>query len=185
MTYAPATLTALRSYLIKADPHLRGQDRHRRRRRARGQGHELPPRDARSFGWDAYSRQTARDKAGLTEAASAIDIGNHSGLRRLSVWLVIQARDNAPGTRDMREIIYSPDGVKVLRWDRERGPSSQPRPGEADSSHLTHTHVSYYRDSQGRDKVGVFRPYYEPEDEMDLYNAGQMLRRMPGRSPIV
>ena len=62
---------------------------------------------------------------------------------------------------DVREIIYSPDGQRVLRWDRERGASSMPRPGEADASHLTHTHVSFYRDSEHRDKVPLFAPYFE------------------------
>jgi hypothetical protein len=68
----------------------------------------------------------------------------------------------------MREIIYSPDGKIVLRWDRERGYSSLARPGEADTSHLTHTHVSWYRDAQNRDHRTAFRPYWEA-NEMDSF----------------
>ena len=113
----------------------------------------------------AYSIQTARDKAGLTEAASAIDLGKLDGslvnLRTFSQWLVNEARHNAPGTSDMREIIYSPDGKTVLRWDRQRGFASAPRPGEADDTHLTHTHVSWYRDAEKRDHTTAFRPYFE------------------------
>lgn len=112
----------------------------------------------------AYSIKTTRDRNGLTDAASAIDVGRVGGsltkLRSLSVWLVSQARANATGTSDIREIIYTADGRTVLRWDRERGYASQPKAGEADSSHLTHTHVSYYRDSQRRDKVALFRRYF-------------------------
>jgi hypothetical protein len=113
----------------------------------------------------AYSIQTARDKAGLTEAASAIDLGKLDGslveLRTFSKWLVAQARSNAPGTSDIREIIYSPDGKTVLRWDRQRGYASAPRPGEADDTHLFHDHVSWYRDAEHRDHTTAFRPYFE------------------------
>jgi len=113
----------------------------------------------------AYSARTARDRAGLTNAASAIDLGKLEGtlanLRAFSTWLVGQARANAPGTYDMREIIYTPDGKVVLRWDRERGHASAPRPGEADASHLTHSHISWYRDAERRDHTTAFRPYFE------------------------
>lgn len=118
----------------------------------------------------AYSRKTKRDKEGLSSAASAMDIGNHKDLRRLSVALVKVCQANAPGTSDIREVIYSPDGRRVLRWDRERGFASDPEEGEADDSHLFHTHVSWYRDSEARDKVGVFAPLYGEKglDEVPL-----------------
>ena len=99
-----------------------------------------------------YSVQAARDRAGLSNAASAIDLGRLGGslpeLYRFSRWLVERCRANAPGTDAIREIIYSPDGRTVLRWDRERGHTSAPRSGEGDNSHLTHTHLSFYRDSR-------------------------------------
>ena len=132
-----------------------------------------------------YSVQTARDKAGLTNAASAIDLGRLDGslpaLYRFSRWLVTQCRENKPGTRDFREIIYSPDGMKVLRWDRQRGYSSAPRSGEADNSHLTHTHISFYRDSEARDKRPVFAPYFAvPEDDMPAISS-----YIPGQVAVV
>lgn len=107
-----------------------------------------------------YSVKTSRDIAGLTNAASAMDIGNFAKLRAMSKWLVLQCQQNAPGTRDIREIIYTPDGSTVLRYDRQRGYNSTPRPGEADNSHLTHTHISWYRDSEERDKVALFARYF-------------------------
>lgn len=62
-------------------------------------------------------------------------------------------------------MIYTPDGKTVLRWDRERGVKSEPRPGEADASHITHTHISFYRDSERRPKVGLFAPFFvKPPD---------------------
>jgi hypothetical protein len=114
-----------------------------------------------------YTIRTSRDREPwLSNAASALDIGNFSRngktLRGLSMSLVAQARAGLPGTQDMREIIYSPDGIVVMRWDRERGYSSMPRAGEADASHRWHTHVSWYRDSEYRHKLAPFRHYFEP-----------------------
>jgi len=112
----------------------------------------------------AYSAKTARDRAGLSNAASAIDLGRLggtlAGLAAFSRWLVQQGRANAPGTSDIREVIYTPDGQVVLRWDRERGYASEPRAGEADDSHLTHTHVSFYRDAELRDHTTAIRRYF-------------------------
>lgn len=135
-----------------------------------------------------YSVQTARDKAGLSDAASAIDLGRLDGslpaLYRFSRWLVTQCQANKPGARDFREVIYSPDGVKVLRWDRQRGLASAPRSGEADNSHLTHTHISFYRDSETRDKRPVFAPYFavapQPEDDMPVISS-----YIPGQVAVV
>jgi hypothetical protein len=119
-------------------------------------------------GENDYSVKTDRDVAGLSDAASAMDIGSFNGFRRMSKFIVGEARADAPDTRDIREIIFSPDGKKILRWDRERGVASKPKEGEADDSHLTHTHVSWYRDSQHDDKTGVFRRFFDggPPTEM-------------------
>jgi hypothetical protein len=83
-------------------------------------------------------------------------------LRTFSRWFVGRCRANAPGTSDVREFIYSPDGRTVYRWDRERGIKSTPRTGEANDSHLSHSHISFYRDSERRSKVGLFSPYFQP-----------------------
>ena len=118
------------------------------------------------IGYQDYSVQTSRDKIGLTNAAAGIDLGKLNGsyanLRTFSKWLVAQARKNATGTNQMREIIYSPDGRTVLRWDRQRGYASAPRTGEADASHLTHTHISWYRDTEKQDHRPIFAPYFAP-----------------------
>jgi hypothetical protein len=167
MSYAPLTLTALRTYLagqtglslvslgiVGNKAHTRGYHLGRDRIYDGSGGPGTGDAD--------YSVKTARDKAGLTDAASAMDIGNFKRLREMSKWLVAEAQRNAPGTRDLREIIYTPDGRVVLRWDRERGYASKPQPGEADDSHLTHTHISWYRDAQSRDKTDLFRRFFQP-----------------------
>ena len=111
-----------------------------------------------------YSVRTARDRAGLTDAAMALDLGRLHGsltpLRAFSVWLVAQCRANRPGTSDIREVIYTPDGKSVYGWSREAGVASRPILGYGDSSHLTHTHISFYRDAERHDLAVAFRPYF-------------------------
>ena len=166
MTFAPPTLLAWRRYLKSHDADLSdaelgivGGPSHI----TRGTSYHLG-KDQLIMSKDPYSARTARDRAGLSNAASAGDIDDDlDELRKLSVWLVGECRANTEDTRDIREIIYSPDGTAVLRWDRERGINSQPIP-DSDLSHRTHTHVSWYRDSEFRDKTGVFKRFFEGDD---------------------
>lgn len=163
MTFAPPTLLDLGAYLVAhgvVNLGIVGDTAHA----ARGWSYHL---GADQLIPDAYSNRTARDRAGLSNAASAIDLGrvdgSLAGLRTLSVRMVNLARTNAPGTSDWREIIYTPDGVDVWRWDRERGFASLPAtgPGQGDDSHLTHTHLSFYRDAEARAKLAPFRALLE------------------------
>lgn len=168
MTYAPASIKALASFWVAqggVNLGIVGDLAHQ----AKGYSYHLG-KDQLASG--AYSARTTRDLAGLTNAASAIDLGRLDGslvnLRAFSSWLVGRCRTNAPGTYDVREIIYAAvvrGTAIVMRWDRERGYASLPQTGEADDSHLTHTHVSFYRDSELRPKVGLFSPYFE--EDMD------------------
>jgi len=127
-----------------------------------------------------YSAQTKRDKNGLTNAASGIDIGKFSTTgadgetydwRDLSVWMVAECRKGAADTKDIREIIYTDDGKRVLRWDRENGQDSPPHTGEADDSHLTHTHISKYRDAEKRRLTPLFQRWQEEEVGMAISDA--------------
>ena len=107
--------------------------------------------------------ESSRDKAGLSDYACALDVGTFSvttakgtfDLPHYSRWLVAQCIAGTPDTRDLREVIYSPDGKVVRRWDRLGRRSS------GDSSHLYHTHKSYFRDAikAGRDQTPVIRRY--------------------------
>lgn len=102
--------------------------------------------------------ESIRDRA-LTSYASALDVGTFvygsHNLQTFSAWCVAQCKANAPDTRDIREIIYSPDGRTVKRWDRLGIRSS------GDSSHTFHTHFSFFRDAikSGRDQSPLFRRY--------------------------
>ncbi|WP_420124382.1 hypothetical protein [Nakamurella sp.] len=107
--------------------------------------------------------ESPRDSGGLTLYASGLDVGTFSvrvggathNLQTFSTWCVAQCRANTPDTRDLREIIYSPDGKVVRRWDRLGRRTS------GDDSHLWHTHLSFFRDAikAGRDQTPLFRRY--------------------------
>lgn len=143
--------------------------------------------------------ESPRDKSGLTLDASALDVGTFSvtaggrthTLATFSTWLAGQCDANAPDTRDIREVIYSPDGRTVRRWDRLGRRSS------GDDSHLYHTHVSYFRDAirAGRAQTPVFRRYLAiiglievpdmtPEQDARLTRIETALMRLDGRESI-
>lgn len=150
----------------------------------------------------AYSIRTVRDKAGLSDAASAVDIGEFRVTtalgtfthRSFAVWLVKQCQANAADTRDVREVIYSPDGKVVLRYDRERGYASKPEAGEADDSHLYHDHVSMYRDAEFRyslynligrwlTEIGLIDMAWKDEDIKALINRVNTMIDMADANP--
>jgi hypothetical protein len=109
---------------------------------------------------DYSKRQTDKDRPG-SNAAMALDIGGLSGrqLHELAAWLIAQCRAGTADTRNIREVIgrRSASGG-VTRYDAL---GILPDAGSVD--HETHTHISYYRDSEGEDKTSLFRRYYEPE----------------------
>src|SRR5688572_29703310 len=117
-TYAPAALLALRAYLkpltglpdkelgiIGDKDHVGGYHHGWSQRR-------IVNGTTADYSWN----ESGRDSSRKTNAARAFDIGMFPRLRELSVWLVNECKANAPDTRDIREIIYSPDGKVVRRW---------------------------------------------------------------------
>lgn len=166
MTFAPPTLRQLGSYWVEhggVNLGVVGDANHTA-------GYHLGKDRIYSpagLGGADYSVRHPRDAAGLTDAASAIDLGRLNGslpqLYRFSRWLVDQCKQRAPRTEDIREVIYSPDGQTVQRWSGVDN-RIHTGPGNGDASHRTHTHISYFRDSQGRDKVAAFAGYFEGDD---------------------
>lgn len=108
---------------------------------------------------DYSKRQTEKDRPG-SDAAMALDVGGLSAraLSDLTNWLIAQCRAGTADTRNIREIIgrRTPAGG-VTRYD-----ALGILADSGSSDHETHTHISYYRDSEGTDKTAVFRRYYEP-----------------------
>ena len=170
MTYSPKTLNQLGAYWTSqggVNLGVVGDVNHRvgyHLGRDRIYGHF-------GQGDDDYSVKHPRDRKGLTDGASAIDLGKldgtYEGLQGFSRWLVKMCMMSATGSRDVREIIYSPDGVRVQRYS---GIDGQIHTGEGngDASHTKHTHISYFRDAENRDKRPLFRPYFAPVPEDDM-----------------
>jgi hypothetical protein len=100
---------------------------------------------------DDYSlAESPRDGVSRTDGASAVDFAGTSWWRPLTLWLVNACHAGSPGTECVREIIYTPDGQTVRRWDRLGIRTS------GDDSHLWHTHVSFFRDSEGGPQRAAF-----------------------------
>ena len=115
MTYSPKTLNALAQFWTKQGGVFLGVVGNKRHTVGYHLGRDrIYDGNGPGLGDQDYSVVMARDKAGLTDAASAIDLGKldgtYQGLREFSNWLVKQCQKGQPGYRDIREIIYSPDG---------------------------------------------------------------------------
>lgn len=116
-----------------------------------GDSYHLGKDQIRTSGHRYSVDESIRDRRGLDGHASADDIGYFKvttprgtfTLRDYSVWLVGLCKAGDPDTADLREVIYSPDGKVVHRWDREGVRTA------GDNSHLIHTHLSEYRDADG------------------------------------
>jgi hypothetical protein len=124
------------------------------------------------LGWDRvrlgkglqdYSyRETARDRTRLTDGSAAIDVGWFStkvGTRTVTLidfnnWLIAECRAGAPDTSWIREVIYTTDRKTVRRYDRLGIRST------GDLSHLTHTHISGFRDAEDAPKKPLFERFF-------------------------
>jgi len=107
--------------------------------------------DGSDYSWD----ESLRDSSHKTNAARALDVGMFGRLREMSIWMAQQCQAGAADCADIREVIYSPDGRTVVRWDRLGRRSS------GSSSHLTHTHFSWFADAEDRRKVSPFQRFFE------------------------
>jgi hypothetical protein len=181
VSYKPATIVELAAYwtsqggvnlgIVGNDRHCAGY--HLGRDRIYSNCACAPGGDCRPGRYDLdYSVRKDRDKSGLSNAASALDLGRLDGslteLYAFSIWLVERCKDRAPGTGDVREVIYSPDGTAIRRWDNLSrvlyvgGDGT----GQGDNSHRAHSHISWLRDSEFRSKLVLFQPYFEREHDM-------------------
>jgi hypothetical protein len=186
MTFAPTDLLTVRQYLLSHTGlpgdavGIVGDPAHA----STGGYHEGNDDLARvgRLSSDYSKRESVRDRPGTNNAA-ALDIGDfiHAGrtLRQLTLWLVARCVAGDPRTRDVREVIYTPDGQTVHRWDRLGIRST------GDDSHLIHTHLSFFRDSEGRraapdNILGLLAEFFEgvPVAFLDDRNAAALAYRM-------
>lgn len=157
MTYVPAPLAELQAYMqgktglppgflgVFPDPSHSG---------GYHCGWDRRSLDDKGVLHDYSWQESPRDWNHKTDAARAFDCGMFPRLREMSIWMVQQCQAGAPDTADIREIIYSPDGKMVLRWDRLK------IRGTGDSSHLTHTHFSWFADAESQEKISLFQRFF-------------------------
>lgn len=152
MTFAPVSLQNLSSYLKSQDVPVLGIVGNAAHTYGYHLGRDRIYRIPPGRGDQDYSVRNSRDKAGLSDAAAAMDIGRHDRLIELGRYL--------RGRLDIRELIAERgDGSHIWRWDAVTGKTT----GDGASDELPHhLHVSWFRDSQQRDKTAVFRAFYQP-----------------------
>lgn len=98
-----------------------------------------------------------RDRAGLTDSASALDValawpnGGRAAAIRWTNLLVADLLAGTPGTECLRAMNYSPDGTTRCRRDKRYGLVEQ---ASSDSVDI-HTHFEFFRDTEGQ-RAGAF-----------------------------
>lgn len=115
-------------------------------------GRYHPPATANvGSGGEDYSARLLRDRLGLSNYASAMDIGDDWPHGGRAAWLrfnnafVAALRTDAT-LAAVRGVNYSPDGVQRLRVDRQTGWVAI----ASTDTVTTHTHVEFYRDVEGQ-----------------------------------
>jgi hypothetical protein len=112
---------------------------------------------------DYSVRESSRDRNGLDQYSAGIDYGYFAvttdrgtfDLYDYNLWLKGLWDAGDDDTKDLREVIYSPDGVNVRRLDKLGIRST------GDSSHQTHTHHSEFRDADGHRMVNLARRWLQ------------------------
>lgn len=105
-----------------------------------------------------YSARLARDRAGLTDYASGVDVGDDWPNGGRAAWLrfgnllAAELRIN-PVLAPLRAINYSPDGRVKKRIDREHGWLMV----DSTDTVTTHLHAEWYRDTVGRRSAALDR----------------------------
>lgn len=118
------------------------------------------PRAAAGSASEDYSCRKQRDRAGLTDNASALDIGynwpngGNPAWLRFNRLLVADLQAGHPALNAVRATNFSRDGRERKRIDREHGF------GEIDDSADSvdiHTHIEFYRDTEGNRQTSFDR----------------------------
>lgn len=152
MTYAPQTLLDARHVyqdytgLSDVEVGIVGDKDHDGGYHQGWDNRRITNGELNDYSWE----ESSRDWNHKTNAASAIDFGwfeialggSTITLIDFNLWIVQELNVGAPDSLDVREFIYTPDGVTVKRWDRLKKRTS------GDKSHLTHSHMSRFRDAE-------------------------------------
>jgi hypothetical protein len=167
MPYTPQSIHDLKKYLVaktgKPGANFsigRTQQISNGQRLFRGYhlgGDQLGPKD--------YSNVKARDRRGLSDARSAIDIKLPvRDLKKLVTYL--RAEAEAGRLTDVREFLGPRQDGRAARYAKENNWQEELYP--EGNSHEWHVHLSFFRDSTSpasdRDKVGILEGHFGPRD---------------------
>lgn len=164
MTFAPPTLTRLMAYWVAqggVNLGIVGDAAHQARATYHN-GKDVIDNYGRTAATD-YSIRLPRDRAGLTNAAAAVDLGKLDGSldkeRAFARWFAGQCYADVPGYRaQVREVIFwSTVRGLVLGWSSLAPDKWIENYG--DGSHEWHCHISWFRDTESREKVALFSRY--------------------------
>jgi hypothetical protein len=126
-----------------------------------------------------YSMKLDRDVAGaraFPRFACAYDLGMGWNASRLWLgWLVNECRRNA--FPQIREIIGSLDGVHKHYFSQLRGFATERYTGD---NHVSHTHISVFRDTADTDHSPLLRRFLEPAGGV-VGRVANTLPAFPGR----
>lgn len=188
MTFAPRALLGLRDYwqeqggaflgIVGNASHAWGY--HLGRNRIFGPG---------GRGNSDPSVRHPRDRAGLSNAAAAIDLGRLGGslpaLHDFGDWLAARCVAGAPGTADIAQVIW-PRGDGVWYWTAAHPSRTHRLPPESTAArtHTRHAHISFRRDSERRAKVPLVAPYFAGASPATMEVPMYERRNTPGRFTI-
>lgn len=106
-----------------------------------------------------YSVRRRRDRVGLTDARSALDINLSDKVEKdLIVFLRSAVLTGLPGAEDVREFLGPLANGRAARFAIEN--EWEPELYPVGDSHEWHVHVSWFRDSEMHDKVMLFEPFF-------------------------
>lgn len=107
-----------------------------------------------------YSTRRKRDRRGLTDARSALDINLATKDEKALIEYLLQ--QPATALMDIREFIGPNAEGRGTRYAREN--DWEPEVYPEGNSHEWHVHISWLRDSEFRDKIALFEGLYGPRN---------------------
>lgn len=115
-----------------------------------------------------YSVRAKRNRAGLSNASSAMDvtIRGPQNLKRQREFTAFMVAEAKAGRADLFEIIGPNAEGKAAYWSKKNGWNEvlgwQTKKGwvPVDPSHTWHTHFSFWRDTEFSDRAAMFRPLW-------------------------
>lgn len=164
MSYAPQSLKDVRNFLL-AQPGLDGLE-------VGIVGNPATHTYGYHLGRDRlplndYSNRLQRDRNGLTDAASGLDIGMFDRLVNLVSYLLDACREGR--TTQIRAIAGPHFNGRAYRWDSTSG--WEPQLLKKGDDHEWHAHIEWFRDTEYENKLTLFHEFFgfAPDGGDDMF----------------